>query len=357
LAEKIPINKMPDKSKSFRSISECRKHYNILFNRVSDAVLLLDDFIFIECNPKALELFSCERYYIVGKSPIAISATEQSYDKSYNLFKSTYYEEALRGNFVTFLWDFLKPNGTIVNTSVQLEGITMRNKPMVQAIIEEISESTEFKRKILNAIIDTQEKERKRFAEDLHDGLGPLLSSIKIYVNLISAKKIDDHEKQNLVQYTNELIDEAIRSTKEISNNLMPNLLADYGLLITLKSFFKKINITGLLEIEFETDGCTDRFDQQVEISLYRIILELINNTLKHANAKNVYIKLNRQDSKISLSYTDDGIGFNVSKIISKEMEGMGINNIYSRVESLHGVCDYISEKGKGTCVKIDFNI
>lgn len=340
-----------------KSLEECKKHYNVLLSRVSDAVFLIDDFVLIECNAKAIELFSCERSYIIGKTPFQLSAISQPDGKKADLFQAKYFKEALNGNFQTFDWDFVKPNGNVINTNVQLDLVTLYKKPMVQAIIIDVSESSQFKRKILNAVIDTQEKERKRFAEDLHDGLGPLLSSIKIYLNLISAKKIDDQEKQNLVRYTNELIDEAIRSTREISNNLMPSLLADYGFLVTIKSFCKKINITGLLEIEIETEGYTDRLDQHIEITLYRIILELINNTLKHAQASNVYIKLIKHDHKVHLSYTDNGKGFNISNIKSKQNSGMGINNIFSRVESLLGECEYFSEENKGTCVKIEFEV
>lgn len=342
---------------SMIKLHDCKKHYHALFSRVSDAVFLIDDFVFIDCNDKARELFSCKRDYIIGKKPSQLSAQTQPDGKTIDLFESKFYPEVLKNNFQNFDWDFLKPNGNIINTNVQLDLINIQNSPMVQAIITDVSESSQFKRKILNAVIDAQDRERKRFAEDLHDGLGPLLSSIKIYINLISAKKIDDKEKKNLVKYTNELIDEAIRSTKEISNNLMPSLLADYGVLVTIKSFCKKINNTGILEIDLDTEEYPKRLEQHIEIALYRIILELINNTLKHAQASNVYIKLMKQDKKVLLSYTDNGIGFNISKIRSKQTTGMGINNIYSRVESMRGTCEYFSEVNKGTCVKIEFEI
>ena len=174
---------------------------------------------------------------------------------------------------------------------------------------------------------------------------------------MISAKKTDDLEKQDLVQYTNELIDEAIRSTKEISNNLMPSLLNDFGMLVAVKSFCKKINMTGLLAVEINTVNCERRFDQHIEINLYRIILELINNTMKHAQARNIFINLEKHNQKVFLTFTDNGIGFNINAIKSKQYSGMGINNIFSRVESLHGLCKYHSEPDKGTCVKIEFNI
>ncbi len=336
---------------------ESRRNYITLLKRVSDAVFLINRSKFIECNAKALELFSSERSYIIGKTPSFLSSKTQPDDKTVELFEQKYLKKTLRGTSLNFDWDFEKPNGNVINTNVQLDLVIIQNKRMVQAIIVDVSESSQFKRKILNAVIDTQETERKRMAEDLHDGLGPLLSSIKIYLNLISTKKSDSKEKRNLVKYTNELIDEAIRSTKEISNNLMPSLLADYGALATIKSFCKKINITGLLDIELDTLGYTKRLEQHIEITLYRIILELINNTLKHANANNVYIKLLIHNNKVHLTYTDDGCGFNISKIKLKQNAGMGINNIFSRVESLQGVCDYFSEESKGTCVKIVFDI
>ena len=340
-----------------QNLNECVNHYNILVGRVSDAVLLIDNAVFIDCNLKSLELFTCEKQFIVGKTPSQISATTQTEGNSVDFFESNYIAKALSGKPQNFDWDFIKPNGNIINANVQLDLIILRNKPMIQTIIVDVSESSQFKRKILNAVIDTQEKERKRFAEDLHDGLGPLLSSIKIYLNLISAKKTDDLEKQDLVQYTNELIDESIRSTKEISNNLMPSLLNDFGMLVAVKSFCKKINMTGLLAVEINAVNCEKRFDQHIEINLYRIILELINNTMKHAQARNIFINLEKHNQKVFLTFTDNGIGFNINAIKSKQYSGMGINNIFSRVESLQGLCEYHSEPDKGTCVKIEFNI
>jgi len=343
--------------KIFKSIEDCRKHYLAIINRLSDAVFLIFENTFIECNLKSLEMFSCKKDYIIGKTPYQLSAFKNSENTSSGLFETKFIKEALKGKIQKFEWDFVKPNGAIINANVLLEQIYICNEQMIQAIITDISESSDFKRKILNAVIDAQEKERKRFAEDLHDGLGPLLSSIKIYVNLIANKRTKDIDKKNLVLYTNELIDEAIGSTKEISNNLMPNLMTDYGFLVTIKSFFKKINLTGLLNIDFTANSFNDRLPQHIEITLYRIILELINNTLKHANAANVTLKLNRKNNKVFLVYSDDGTGFDISKIKSNESDGMGINNIFSRVESLKGECYYKSVKNKGTHVKIEFKI
>lgn len=205
----------------------------------------------------------------------------------------------------------------------------------------------------LNAIIQTEERERKRFAKDLHDGLGPLLSSVKMSVSSLN------HMKQNIasreiVENTELVIDEAIKSLKEISDNLSPHVLNNFGLVRALTNFTNKINVAKTIHIRFESDLKDERFDSNVEVVLYRVICELINNTIKHAHAKKVDISMNKDGQYISIVYKDDGKGFDVSTVIEQPAgSGMGFSNIYSRINSLKGEIKIESEQKRGTLVTI----
>lgn len=205
----------------------------------------------------------------------------------------------------------------------------------------------------LNAIIQTEERERKRFAKDLHDGLGPLLSSVKMSVSSLA------HMKQNLasreiVENTEMVIDEAIKSLKEISDNLSPHVLNNFGLVRALTNFTNKINITKAIRIRLESDLKDERFDSNVEVVLYRVICELINNTIKHAHAKKIDITMNKEGQYISIVYKDDGKGFDVNSVLEQPATGgMGFSNIYSRINSLKGEINIESEQKRGTLVTI----
>lgn len=205
----------------------------------------------------------------------------------------------------------------------------------------------------LNTIIQTEEKERKRFAKDLHDGLGPLLSSVKMSVSSLAQMKHDDATRE-IVENTELVINEAIKSLKEISDNLSPHILNNFGLIRALNNFTNKINITKTLRINLISDLKDERFDSNVEVVLYRVVCELINNTVKHARAKKIDISLMKEDQNLNIVYKDDGKGFDVSKIIEQPGNGgMGFSNIYSRINSIKGEINIESGQKKGTLVTI----
>ena len=205
----------------------------------------------------------------------------------------------------------------------------------------------------LNAIIQTEERERKRFAKDLHDGLGPLLSTVKLSVSSLAQMK-HDPASQEIVENTELVINEAIKSLKEISDNLSPHVLNNFGLGRALNNFINKINVAKTIRINLLTDLKDERFDSNVEVVLYRVICELINNTIKHAHAKKIHISLTKDGEYLSILYKDDGKGFDVSKVIDQPTgTGMGFSNIYSRINSLKGEIKVESENKRGTLVNI----
>ena len=205
----------------------------------------------------------------------------------------------------------------------------------------------------LNTIIQTEEKERKRFAKDLHDGLGPLLSTVKMSVSSLAQMKHDDISRE-IVENTELVINEAIKSLKEISDNLSPHILNNFGLVRALNNFSNKINVARTIKINLESNLRDERFDSNVEVVLYRVVCELINNTIKHAKAKNIDLYLTKEGDYMTIDYKDDGKGFNVNKVIDQPSgTGMGLSNIYSRINSLKGEINIESEQKKGTFVTI----
>lgn len=213
--------------------------------------------------------------------------------------------------------------------------------------------------KVLNAIILTEEKERKRFSADLHDGLGPLLSTIKLYINSLKSKKYDEEQKANIVRNADSVIDEAILSTREIANNLMSNVLSDFGFIPAIESFIKQVQNTDAINIDFKLKNFESRLDQGMEIILFRTVKELINNTLKHAHAKNIFIKLSYDRKFINLLYKDDGVGCDEKILNDQGSDGMGLRNIFSRLKSINGTYDFTggSGKGFGLVIKVPFLI
>lgn len=207
--------------------------------------------------------------------------------------------------------------------------------------------------KVLSAIIKTEEKEKQKFAKDLHDGLGPILSSIKMAISAINKAVVGETNKQ-IIDKTENAIDNAITSVKEISNNLNPYILERFGLEKAVKAFTEIIITKEDLKIILSFNLDKKRYNYNIEVILYRIIGELIANTLKYASASKVEISLFDYGDKLEFFYSDNGIGFNMKNNNSK---GMGLSNINSRVKSLDGEMEMHSKYKQGFFLKITFPI
>ena len=207
-------------------------------------------------------------------------------------------------------------------------------------------------KRILTAVLRTEEKARSRFSKELHDGLGPLLSSAKMSLTALSR---DEHsaEQREIIENTTYVIDEAIRSLREISNNLSPHVLNDFGLARGVQHFIDRSVAMHDVKIRFTTNLRSERYDSDIEVILYRVICELINNSLKHAACKSINLSLSQNGPELSLDYSDDGRGFNPQAMMDC---GMGLSNISSRINSLGGTFDISSSKGKGMRAAIRIN-
>ena len=208
-------------------------------------------------------------------------------------------------------------------------------------------------RRILNTVLRTEEKERLRFSKDLHDGLGPLLSSAKMSVSALAADKTDERSRE-ILRNASYVIDEAIRSLREISVNLSPHILKDFGLARAVSNFIGRLPHSGM-RIHFSTTLHAERFDADIEVILYRVICELINNSIKHSGAAEASVSLIRIDSLIRLDYRDNGCGFETGGV--EQQEGMGIANIRSRISSLKGDFTLSSSPGRGMKALVEVHI
>jgi PAS domain S-box-containing protein len=220
----------------------------------------------------------------------------------------------------------------------------------------DITEKKEIDRKILSTIISTEESERNKFAQELHDGLGPMISTMKLYFQWLSEPN-EPEKKKKIIDIGMQVLDEAFMTVREISNNLSPRRLNSFGLVPTLKYLIQQLNETGKLSIEFIYDN-EQRYNTQIEITLYRIISELLNNTIKYAMATRVVINLmhNYDKNRIQIIYTDDGKGFNFENVLENK-KGMGLYNMMQRVETLQGIIKFDTHEGKPLNVIIELPI
>ena len=205
----------------------------------------------------------------------------------------------------------------------------------------------------IDAMIEGQEKERQRIANDLHDNLGSLLATLKLHFQNLKVRKDRlKEEEDRLLKQTDDLIDEAYQQVRTIAHAKNAGVHAQEGLLPAVKNFASKVSASNKLVIEVEDSGMDDRLENSMEIMIFRIIQELITNVIKHAEASEATIHLTHYGDAINILVEDDGKGFVVDDV--KPKEGMGIYSIQKRVENLGGTVDFESIMNKGTSVVIN---
>jgi len=196
----------------------------------------------------------------------------------------------------------------------------------------------------MHAMIEGQEAERERVAKDLHDSLGGLLSTVKLQFDSLE-NKLDGVSKFKNYQNANRLLDTACQEVRDIARNMQPSSLVNLGLVAAVRDLINRIDDPDQRTIDFQHYGLDHKLENTVALTVYRLVQELLNNSIKHSKAKEILIQLTREESEFIIMVEDDGVGFDIEGV----EKGMGTENILSRVNYLKGDLSVHSEKGKGT--------
>ncbi len=198
------------------------------------------------------------------------------------------------------------------------------------------------------ALLEGQEKERGRISREIHDGLGQMLTAIKLVLNSIKGQ---DELKIELKK----MIDDTISEARRISFNLMPSVLLNFGLIPSVKILCENTDKYGEIKVKqsFEETEALGNISFDKAVNIYRLIQEALNNILKHANAKNIFIKISNNSQHITVLIEDDGEGFVINKKERKINTGKGLSSMYQRAELNGGKCTIDSKPGKGTKINI----
>ncbi len=221
-----------------------------------------------------------------------------------------------------------------------------------QAIIKDITERTQMNQLLLKKIIETQEDERKRIARDLHDGIGQSLVAVKLHIEGLKNNYNKNNDIKKELNIIPQLIHHSIGELRRVCFDTLPLFLQEYGLIKAiqeLKSTFSNLDF----KIIFKYDKELPELTNPLEISIFRIIQEFMNNSIKHSEATEVNINIKNKKNNIILNLKDNGIGFNIDDI--KENRGQGLKNIKTRVDSFKGKLEINSITDKGTEFKIAF--
>jgi len=335
-------------------IAESEKRFRALIEKSSDFVFLLNAHgKIIYKSPSVLNHYGFTKEDLVGKDNLRFIYRDDV-GKMKNLF-----DELLRkpGESVSFEHRRIHKNlsyswaeGTLTN---------LLEDPAVAAIVFNFRDITERKQMdslFMKVAIRAQEQERNRFAKDLHDGLGQMLTAVKLNLSGMDRESFTEDQKKS---YTNAqtILGNAMREARSIAHNLTPKGLDEFGLLASLTDLFDKSASASSLQFKFQHFELSDRLNSDIELAIYRLCQEFISNTIKHAEASVVDIKIKKYKHMLVLIYEDNGKGFDTEKLLSVG-SGIGLKNMESRIKSLNGslITNSISGRGTTFCVEIPLN-
>ena len=216
--------------------------------------------------------------------------------------------------------------------------------------------AAETDKKLVKALIENQqiiETERSRLAKDFHDGLGGLLSGIKLTLNSVADKVPESNTL--LFNKANNQLDTAIREMRRVAHNMMPEALLKFGLGEAIQDYCDGTNESNVVRMKYTQIGSLQGLTQSAEIILYRIVQELTNNALKHAMAKNIFVQITKHIRGITITVEDDGNRFDVANLSAHS--GQRLKNVQSRIEYLKGEYDMKTAKGNGTSINIEIPV
>ena len=226
-------------------------------------------------------------------------------------------------------------------------------RKIVEKELEKKEMELEYQKEIIHATILTQEKERKRIAQDLHDEISSKLNVILLNSNFLNDGELTQDEYKNVNNRIIKVTKTTIGTARKIAHDLLPPILGKFGLQSAIDELVDEYNLSKTVKIDSNIYYPEKRLSSTQELHVFRIIQELINNSIKHGQAENIDINFNEKDQELNLNYRDNGIGFSTE--VFEEKKGLGMKNIESRVELLNGDLLIKSAVNKGIEVSIIF--
>ncbi len=234
-------------------------------------------------------------------------------------------------------------------------GWLLLNRVRLQARVALAQERADQQRAATAAVIEAEERERRRIGADLHDSVGQLLTAAKLNLNGLGHELagLQDHPRA-LLDTAQATLDESLREVRAISHQLVPNALIRQGLSGAVRELVQKISSPAGLRVQLDAIGLEQRLPPLVESILYRVIQELVANIIRHARADTVTLQLVHHGRELTVLLEDNGVGFDLTEALGRPDAGIGLRNLYSRIEYLNGRLDIDARPGRGTIVTIE---
>jgi signal transduction histidine kinase len=340
------IQDISDYKRIENSLEKTDKKYKKILQGSSDVVLILNHNLIIEeINQAGLKLLGFGEE--ISKSISFLSLID---DENAKLIQDTCNKKGKLTNYSLKLKNDVLDEETLV--LLNFRNIPNENEYIV--FMKDVSDELNIHQLMLRTVVDTQEKERQRFARDIHDDLGQQLSALKFNLSALRSYIPNEQARELLIESENILI-EANTSVRDICFDLMPKSLEKNGLIITIEEFIRKMEAMNHVEIRLVVEDVFPVLSDEKNVAFYRIIQEFINNSIKHGNSNKIQISFQTMKNFVIMHLSDDGKGFDIQNLNRKN--GNGMENIDSRAKAYNGVAQFNSKLGLGTSCEIKIPI
>lgn len=227
-------------------------------------------------------------------------------------------------------------------------------KKIIKTQLEKAALQIEYQKELLQNTIVTQEEERKRIAQDLHDAISSKLNVVSLNANFLTEKDIAPSEVHKIGESIHKVTSTVLENSRRIAHDLLPPTLDKFGLQAAVEELCEEVDDTKKFELDYTINYQENFIASENELHLFRILQELFSNTIKHAEASKITVSLNTKENLLSLQYTDNGKGFDTAE--ARNAKGLGMSGIENRADLMNANCAVVSSIGNGIKVTITTN-
>ena len=342
--------------------------YRTLFETANDAILLMEGDRFLECNERALELYGCTKNQIIGGTPYQQFSPPFQPDGRRSREKAREkIQAALDGRPQSFEWQHQRLDGRQFHAEVSLNRMELEDDVMLQAIVRDVSDrkrardrlkkSREELRALAARLAETEEAERRRLSRELHDRVGGTISGLSMQLTQLG-KKLSPEGNSDLrsqLQEAEDLVQELADQVRDVTSELRPSVLDDYGLIAALEWFTTRFTERTGISATVEGEEPEPRSSTDTETALFRIAQESLTNVAKHSDADRVVISLDQTEDNVQMRIEDNGVGFDEDLLEQESDEsGWGLITMRERAYAAQGELAVDSEPGRGTIITVN---
>ena len=301
---------------------------------------------FVDANRSYELLTGYTKQELLGKTTteVGLWASPDERDEAKELMQG-------QGRIYNFPHQIRTKHDLIKYTRLSSEVITVNGQKNLLTLYRDITQEKKAQEKIIGTIIETEDRERRRIANELHDSLGQHLTTVSLNLSAIKPEIEQLSEKsKSKWEVAIASLKTAMNESRNISHNLMPKAIEDFGYVVAVENLLESLKQATKVEFKFFNNFLNDRLGTQIELGLFRITQEAINNVIKHASAKIVNIQATKFSDVIILTIEDDGQGFDTSNSAN---EGFGLNGMKVRTEAMSGTLNIDSKLGSGTSITV----